>query len=82
MMTPPLSISARPRLTRAVPVTWLLDSMLEHSSVVVEPHPAATFYLLRGIVSGSRLHQRVSLLQRSRTAGPPGWAAVRYRRAG
>src|SRR5215218_1479091 len=36
MMTPPLSISARPRLTRAVPVTWLLDSMLEHSSPVLE----------------------------------------------
>jgi hypothetical protein len=32
MMTPPLSISASPRLTRAVPVTWLLGSMLENSS--------------------------------------------------
>jgi hypothetical protein len=31
-MTPPLSISASPRLTRAVPVTWLLGSMLENSS--------------------------------------------------
>jgi hypothetical protein len=26
MMTPPLSISAMPRFTRVVPVTWLVES--------------------------------------------------------
>src|SRR5918996_4725606 len=64
MMTPPLSISARPRLTRAVPVTWLLDSMLEHSSVVVEAPPGGGVLPAQGTVSGSRLHQRGGLLQR------------------
>ena len=49
MITPPLSISARPRLTRAVPVTWLLGSMLENSSTVLRTPRAAPFCLLRGI---------------------------------
>jgi hypothetical protein len=51
MMTPPLSISARPRLTRAVPVTWLLDSMLEHSSPVL----ACPVQRLRFACSGAHL---------------------------
>jgi hypothetical protein len=61
MMTPPLSISASPRLTRAVPVTWLLGSMLENSSPVLRAlraaHCCLLFCLLRDVFWAPRLHQ-------------------------
>src|SRR5215217_9593504 len=58
MMTPPLSISARPRLTRAVPVTWLLGSMLENSSAVFETPPEWRRFACSGHSLKFRLHQR------------------------
>ena len=72
MMTPPLSISARPRLTRAVPVTWLLGSMLENSSVLSSPFQRSLwdpFYLLRGAFWVPRLHQPPDRLQRRNDPG-------------
>src|SRR5215213_4391622 len=77
MMTPPLSISARPRLTRAVPVTWLLGSMLENSSAVFETPPE--WHVFPAVLPAQghslkfRLHQRVrpALPSGSNAHAPP-----------
>src|SRR5215212_7306926 len=79
MMTPPLSISASPRLTRAVPVTWLLGSMWRTPRLSFEPLRAAhcwlLFCLLRDVFWAPRLHQLLACFNAARRTRKEGGAA-------
>src|SRR5215207_11396488 len=81
MMTPPLSISARPRLTRAVPVTWLLGSMLENSLDGPSNPLSGSVLPAQGHISESKATPAPPPLQRRRDRNGPGTIVMEHPRS-